>query len=160
LPPAVVAATDAHVIGHGVQHLPYAMACQLVDVGAVVVFRADLGVEIVRIGNVVTMRAAGASADIGRCIDVTYPQIGQIRHQPGGMAESKAGMELEAICRPWQTRRRPSGERSEQVLRHGTRSGWRRNHPGLWRQHTSAHSSAGWALAYGSASYERVPWDF
>ena len=70
--------------------------------------RADLGVELRVIGDVVTVVAARRGLQIGRSVAVGDAKLGKIGDDRGGISEGEAGMELEAIGRP--RHRPPTGD--------------------------------------------------
>ena len=49
------------------------------------------------INDVVTVRAAGPRLQVGRCVEMTDPKRGKIRHEPGGLRESEILRQLQTI---------------------------------------------------------------
>ena len=66
---------------------------------AVVLRRADLGVERAVVDDVVPVRRAGARFEIRRRVDVRDAQRGEIRHERRRVGEAEAGVELQPVRR-------------------------------------------------------------
>ena len=79
------------------------MVAQGLDPGGIVVVGADLGVEQLVVGDVVTVRAAGPGLQVGRGIDMRDAQVAQIGNDGNRVPKGEAGMKLQAIGRFGQT---------------------------------------------------------
>ena len=98
-PPRIVAAHDRDVVWHDIRDLAHAMARELGCEALEILAAADLRVEGAVIDDVVTVAAAGASAQVWRAIDVTHAQRGEIRHQFGRPRKIEIAVQLQAVRR-------------------------------------------------------------
>ncbi len=71
--------------------------------------RADGGVQLVVIGNIVTMQSVRARLKIRRCIHVTNPQRVQIGHDLARLRKGEPAIELQPVGASWNARMSPVG---------------------------------------------------
>ena len=88
-----------HVVRHKIKQLPHFVRVQLSDPCIVIRARADRGIELVVIGDVVTVQAFRARLKVGRRVTVRHSELMQIRNDLAGVLEGKLPIELESICR-------------------------------------------------------------
>jgi len=56
---------------------------------------------LVVIGDVVSVQAFGAGLEIGRCVGMTDPELGKIRHNLARVPEAEVLIELQAVGCDW-----------------------------------------------------------
>ena len=98
-PPCIDRRTDAHVVRDEIDDLPEAVLVQSGDELIKILARADGGIQLIVIADVVAMQAVRARAEKGRRIDVADPEIAQVRHEVARLAEGEVLVELQAIGR-------------------------------------------------------------
>src|ERR1019366_7650297 len=96
-PERVVGAANAHMVGHEVQDLAEAGCGERRRHVTVILFGAEFGIEQEMIGDVVAVGAARTGLEVGRSIDVTNPEFGEVRRKSGCILEAKAGMKLQPV---------------------------------------------------------------
>src|SRR5690242_21540417 len=74
---------------------------QFRDPGVIIFACPDRGVELVVIGDVVSVQALGARLEIRRCVGMTDPELVKIRHNFSRLLEGEVLAELQAIGRDW-----------------------------------------------------------
>src|SRR5436190_15399036 len=74
---------------------------QLRDPGIIIFARADRRVEVVMVGDVVTVQAIGARLKIRRCIHVAYSQRMQVRNDLACLRKSEPTIELQSVGAGW-----------------------------------------------------------
>ena len=94
-PPRVLCA-DGHVVRHNVDDQAEARGAQRSDKLAKRFLAAKLGIDARRIDHVIAMHRARTRSRDGRRVDMTDAQPHEIRHQPLGVREGEALVELEA----------------------------------------------------------------
>ncbi len=99
VPPFVLIADDAHVVGNDVEDLAHAVGMQGLDPGFIVRLGADFRIEGLVIGDIVAVLAAGPGFEIGGRITVGDAQVVKIGDEGEGIAKRKAGVKLQAIRR-------------------------------------------------------------
>ena len=87
VPPEVFGGGRAHVIGHDVQNLAHRAAVQGLDHRPIIVFAAQLGVQLPVIDDGIAVRASGAGFQVGRGVEVADAQFVQVGHDGGRVAE-------------------------------------------------------------------------
>ncbi len=97
LPPGVAAGGHAHVVRHDVDDLAQAEPPLLRDEPRVRRFAAELGVEPLRIDDVVAVRAAGRCRRDRREVDVRDAEVAEVGEDGGGVVEGEAGVQLEPV---------------------------------------------------------------
>ena len=90
VPPVVVRAGDAHVVGDDVHDEAHAALLQRRRQRVQVAVRADLGVQARMVDDVVAVHAAGPRDQEGRGVDVRDAQGVQVVDQRGCIAEVEA----------------------------------------------------------------------
>src|SRR6516165_5844297 len=95
-PPNIVAA-DSHVVWDDIEDQPDAMRMERIDERPEIGLCADFRIEAVVIDDVVTMGRTWARLHDRRGVDVTYPEVGKVRHQVNGVAKGKLAIKLKAI---------------------------------------------------------------
>ena len=96
-PPGVGPAGQRHVVGHDVEHLAESRLRQPPGQPAVGGLAAELGVEPAVVDDVVTVRAALGRLQVGRAVQVTHAEAGQVAGDGGSVVEGEAGMQLDAV---------------------------------------------------------------
>ena len=96
-PPRVVGSHDADVIRHDVEDVAHAMRAQLRHEPIEILTTADLRIEGVVIDDVIAVCTACARAEIGRAVDVTDTQGGEVGDDRRQVVEGEAGIELHAV---------------------------------------------------------------
>ncbi len=128
VPPRVLVAEDAHVVGHDVEDLAQAVFVQGRDQRLVIRVRADFRVEALVVGDVVAVHAAGPRLQVRRGVQVRDAQVAQVRDDGRRVAEREALVELQAVGRLGQAasadllhdlRQQPFAHFGEGVGRHG-----------------------------------------
>ena len=109
-PPGVLG-DGRHVIRHDVDDQAEARAAQRGDKPAKRFLAAKLGIDARRIDHVIAMHRARTRGRNGRRVDMTDAQPHEIRHQPLGVREGEALVELQPVGRA------RSHQRSRKILR-------------------------------------------
>ena len=84
-----------------IDNLPHPVGTEFRDPGVIIFARPDCGVELVVIGDVVSVQALGAGLEIGRCVSMTDPKLIKIRHNFARLPEGEVLVELQAVGRDW-----------------------------------------------------------
>ena len=84
-----------------IDNLPHPVGTEFRDPGVIIFARPDCGVELVVIGDVVSVQALGAGLEIGRCVGMTDPKLIKIRHNFARLPEGEVLVELQAVGRGW-----------------------------------------------------------
>ncbi len=113
-PPRVGAVVDGHVVGHDVENVAHPVLCEGCEQTFVRLGPPELLVDARVVDDVVTVRAAGARLQVGRAVEVTYPEVCKIGDDRRGVVEAEAGVKLHTVGR---TRSRRCG-RPSAVIRH------------------------------------------
>ena len=79
--------------------LSHAVRVQLRDPGVVFLARADRGIQLVVIGDVVAVQALRARLKIGRRIAIADPERVQIRHDLARLRKGELPVELQPVGR-------------------------------------------------------------
>ena len=106
-PPRIVGAHDANVIRHDVEDMTHGVRAQLRHEQLEVLATADFRIERVVIDDVIAVCTARARAEIGRAVDVTHAQRGEVGDDRRQVFEGEAGIELHAVSGARNPRRRP-----------------------------------------------------
>ena len=96
-PPHVIGTAHAHMVRNEVENLAEAVRLQRVDHRPEIVLAAELGIERVVVHDIVAVGAPGPRLQIRRRVQMTDPERGQIRRQPGGCRESEILRQLQTI---------------------------------------------------------------
>jgi len=64
-------------------------------------FASQFGIDALVIDNVVTVHAAWSGLQVWRAINVRDSERFEIRSDPNGVVERKASVQLQAVCRVW-----------------------------------------------------------
>ena len=97
LPPGIVGAEHAHVVGHHVEHQAHAVALHRVDELCELSLGADFRIHAVVVDHVVAVRAPRARFEKRRCVYVAHAQAREIRNERDGVGEAELAMELQAV---------------------------------------------------------------
>ena len=89
-----------------IQNLSHRVLVQLRNPRIIIRARADCGVQLVMISDVVTMQAIRARLKIGRCVNVTNFQCIQIGHDLACLGKSEPAIELQPVGAGWNARMR------------------------------------------------------
>ena len=103
-PPLIERLANAHVVRDEIDDLPHAVRMQIRDPGIVLLARTDRGVQLVVIGDVVTMQAFRARLEIGRRIAITDTERIQIRHNFPRPRKGELPVKLQPVGRGGNTR--------------------------------------------------------
>ena len=87
----------AMMVGHDVEHEAQAVPAQRLGQRAERRLAAQLGVELVGVGDIVAVGRALPRAERGREIEVADAELGEIGHQRLGLLEGHAGAQLEPV---------------------------------------------------------------
>ena len=98
-PPVIVRLADAHVVRDEIEDLSHPVRVQLGDPGVVFLARADRGIQLVVIGDVVAVQAFRARLEVGRRIAIADPERVQIRHDLARLREGELPVELQPVGR-------------------------------------------------------------
>ena len=82
-----------------IDDLPHTVRMQIGDPGIVLLTRPDRGVQLVVIGDVVTVEAFRARLEIGRCIAIADAERIQIRHNFPRLCKGELPVELQPVGR-------------------------------------------------------------
>ena len=96
-PQRIVGAPNAYVIGNDVEDSPKPAIAEGLDHRREIVFRAQLRIQLVMIGNVIAVHAARPRLEDRREIDVADPESGEVWSDRRRVAEAKAGVKLQAV---------------------------------------------------------------
>lgn len=105
-PPGVVAAHHSHMIGHDVHDYSHAVLVENFHKAIEILGSANLRIERIVIDNVVSMHASGASLQARRQIAVTDAERGKIGDDRRCLREREVAVQLQAIGRARNVRRR------------------------------------------------------
>ena len=78
-----------------------AVGMQFRDPSVIIFARPDRDVELVVIGDVVSVQALGAGLEIGRCVGMTDSELIKIRHKLARLPEGEVLIELQAVGSDW-----------------------------------------------------------
>ena len=98
-PQRIVGAPHAHVIGNEVQNSAEPLTAEGFDHRCKVRLRPKFRIELIVIGDVIAVRAAGPRFEERRKIDVAHAEPRQVGRDRRRLAEAEAGSELQAIGR-------------------------------------------------------------
>jgi hypothetical protein len=90
-----------HVVRDEIDYLTHAVRVKIRDPGIVVGAGTDGRVQLVVIGNVVTVQALRARLEIGRRITIADPERIEIRHDLPGLLKGELPIELQPVSRRW-----------------------------------------------------------
>ena len=98
-PPLIERLADAHVVRDEIDDLSHAVRMQIGDPGIVLLARPDRGIQLVVIGDVVTVQAFRARLEIGRRIAIADPERIQVRHDFPRLGKGELPVELQPVGR-------------------------------------------------------------
>jgi len=93
----IVAAANAHVVGHDVHDQPHARAAQSGGQGVEPVPASQFGIEALMVHDVVAMGGAGPGHEDGGGVDMADAQVAQIGNDLQGMGKGEAGVKLQPV---------------------------------------------------------------
>ena len=96
-PPGVRGPGDAHVVGDDVEDLPDPARVQGGQQPPVAVRAPELGVDAAVVDHVVAVPAPRGGLQVGRGVEVTHPEVGQVVDHGRGVVEGEAGVKLQAV---------------------------------------------------------------
>ena len=96
-PPLIERLADAHVVRDEIDDLSHAVRVQISDPGVVFLARADGGVQLVVIGDVVTVQALRARLEIGRRIAIADAKRVKIRNNLPRLRKGELPVELQPV---------------------------------------------------------------
>ncbi len=99
LPPRVRAVSHAHVVRYDVEHQSHAGLSQVAHDSAELVFAADLGIDLIVVGDVVAVHATGAGLQDGRRVQMRDAKRVQVRDELARVLEPESAMKLQTVCR-------------------------------------------------------------
>ncbi len=82
-----------------IEHLTHRVRVEFRNPGVVILPRADYRVELVMVGDVVTVQAFRACLEIGRCISIRHAQRMQVRDDLARLSEGEPAIELQSVGR-------------------------------------------------------------
>ena len=88
-----------HVVRHKIKQLSHFVRVQLRDPRIVIRARADRGIKLVVIGDVVAVQAFRARLEIGRRVTIRHSELMQIRNDLARLLKGELPIELEPIGR-------------------------------------------------------------
>jgi hypothetical protein len=98
-PPLIERLADAHVVRDEIQNLPHAVRVQRLDPRIVIGPGTDRGIELVVIGNVVTVQAVRARLEIRRRVAIADAERVEIRHDLPRLGKRELPVELQPVSR-------------------------------------------------------------
>jgi hypothetical protein len=93
-PPGVVRAHHAHVVRDHVEDLSHAARVQRNAQALEALHATQVRVDRIVVDDVVTVRAVGPRAQVGRAIHVAHAERIQVGHQPCGVGKGEIPVEL------------------------------------------------------------------
>jgi len=96
-PPAVLDRPDCHVVRHDIDDLSESELDQRCGEPPMGLLPAEVTVDFVMVDNVVAVGTAGRGLQIGRAVEMTHTQFGQIAGGGSGIVKSETGGKLDAI---------------------------------------------------------------
>ncbi len=97
LPPRSGVVPDPHVIGNNIKNQRHTHRLHLTHACVEFFFGADLRVECVVVGDIVTVRASGPGFQDGRKIAMRNPELIQIGQQPPRIFKTKSCVQLQTV---------------------------------------------------------------
>ncbi len=95
-PPRIVF-RNGNVVGNNIEHQAHAMRLQLTGEAAEIIQGANLGVELIVVGDVVAVQAAGTRLEQRRGVNMGDAQALKVRHKLPRLLQAKARVKLQTV---------------------------------------------------------------